>query len=89
LASVLQFDSDGTVHGGTGFGGGCDDFTADYTVEGRALTIGPLSGHLACTAAGALDIRIRLAAVTAYEVVGDTLVLSSAAGTQLLVYGHV
>ena len=89
LASVLEFASDGTLHGNTGFGGGCDEFTADYSLEGGALTIDPLTGHLGCTAAGALDIRVRLSAVTAYEIAADRLVLLGDGGKQLLVYGHV
>ena len=33
LHSEIEFESNGVVHGGTGFGGGCDQFTADYTIE--------------------------------------------------------
>jgi META domain len=88
LASTLQFDADGTVRGGTGFGGGCDDFTADYIIANRALTIGPLTGHLGCTATGAVDIRDRLRAVTAYEATDDTLVLEDRGGQRLLVYSR-
>ena len=95
LASGLQFDVDGTVSGGTGFGGGCDDFTADYTIDGDRLAIGPLTGHFKCTAAAAIAIRTRLEAVTTYSValgfhlIDNTLVLSGGDGTPLLAYiGH-
>ena len=92
LGSTLQFDPDGTVSGSSGFGGGCDDFTASYTFDDQALTIGPLTGHFGCTAAAAIEIRARLGAVTTYQVVtgyhlvNNALVLLGSDGTQLLAY---
>ena len=92
LASVLQFDIDGTVRGRTGFGEHCDDFTADYTIDRNQLTISPLTGQFGCTAPAAIAIRTRLQAETTYSftfgfhLVGNALVLSGSNATRLLAY---
>ena len=88
LASLIQFEPDGVLRGGTGVVGGCDEFTADYTLEDRALTIGPLTGRFDCIAAAAIDIRGRLGAVAAYELVNDELALLDRFGNRLLVYAR-
>src|SRR5687768_18152342 len=88
LGSMIEFVPEGVVRGSTGFGGGCDEFTADYTIEDRALTIGPLTGRFECDAPGALDIRARLGTVAAFELVNDELVLVDRAGNRLLVYAR-
>ncbi|MEO8694923.1 MAG: META domain-containing protein [Acidimicrobiales bacterium] len=85
LASSMQFDADGFVRGGNGFGGGCDVFTAEYTMGGKTLSIGPLTGQLECTAVGALEIRNRLAAVASFELGDNALVLLGSDGARLLV----
>ena len=88
LHSGIEFEPNGVVRGSTGFGGGCDEFTADYTIEERTLTIGPLTGRLECDAPGALEIRARLVAVAAFELVNDELLLLDSGGNRLLVYAR-
>lgn len=73
LASSLQFvhgkvEGAGSLLGGTGYGGGCDHFSASYAANGPLLTTSlPVSGGQ-CDPGSAQLIRARVSQVAAFTV---------------------
>lgn len=86
LASGLQFRG-GNVSGGTGVGGGCDDFAGTDELDGSSLRISVPTYQSRCYDTGAdLSIRLRLDHVARFAVANGTLTLLDAAKKVLLVY---
>jgi hypothetical protein len=88
VGSVIEF-GEGTVSGGTGAGGGCDQFEGTYTdADGRfTIDIPVVAGH--CGPGPQfpdLEVRERLAATAAREWDGSALRLLDADGALLLLY---
>lgn len=86
LASSLRF-RDGSVSGGTGVGGGCDEFAGTNRVDGSSIRISVPTYPSRCWDPGAdLSIRLRLDHVASFVVGNETLTLLDAEGRVLLVY---
>jgi len=86
LASSLRF-RDGNVSGGTGIGGGCDEFAGAYRLDGSSLRISVPTYPSRCWDSGAdLSIRLRLDHVARFVVGNETFTLLDAEGRALLVY---
>lgn len=85
---TAQFDDQGRISGT----GGCNSYSGSYTVDGSALTIGPnlISTMMACVAEGVMEQEAAylaaLPTVASYAVDGDTLTLSGADGSAVLVF---
>ncbi len=85
---LVTFDRDGSVTGTAG----CNHFTANYTVRGTQLSIGPtVSTLMACPAPpGLMDQEQRgfeLFPLTAgYTIVGDTLTLLDLTGNRIMTF---
>jgi hypothetical protein len=82
----LEF-RDGSISGGTGLGGGCDEFAGTYRADGSSLRISVPTYPSRCWDTGAdLSIRLRLDHVAGFVVDSETLTLLDAKGLVLLVY---
>jgi hypothetical protein len=70
LGSVLQFDDAG-MSMSQGFGGGCEQATGSYKVEGTHLTIVIEHEAGGCERDGATEVRVRLKLVAAFQVLEE------------------
>jgi heat shock protein HslJ len=79
--------ADGTL-GGTG---GCNSFSAPYELDGDALTFGPAASTMMACAEPIMAVETAyltaLADVATYATTADSLTLSDADGTAVLVFG--
>lgn len=82
--STISFDPDGTVSGS----GGCNRFRGSATIEGNALTFGPLAATKKACVPALLDQEQKffagLADVQSFRLKGPYLFLDDAAGTPRL-----
>ena len=81
--ATLLFSSDGRLSGTTG----CNDISGTYTMNGNALSFGPLAvTERACADPAATaqerDLLAVLGAATSYAIQGDRLTISNAAGNR-------
>jgi heat shock protein HslJ len=82
---TLEFANDGNVGGN----GGCNSFGGPYQVEGNELTFGELISTLvACADSAQMEQEVRyldaLATVSAFQLEGDSLVISYNEGQEAL-----
>ena len=82
---TMLFADDGTVSGDSG----CNSYSGTYQLNGSSLTFGPLITTLrACADPVNVQERLFFTAVgsaAAYQIVGDRMTISDAAGATLLV----
>ncbi len=89
--SVLTafFGADGRIN----VNGGCNNFNGSYTVNGSALSIGPLSGtQIACSPDLAQQENaylIALQAAASFQISGSQLVVRNAAGQEVLRFDRI
>jgi len=84
-ASII-FDEDETISGNVG----CNDFGGDYKVDGDKITFGPISSTLmmcADTAIGDQETAVlnTLTETVTFMIAGDSLTLTSADGSSIIV----
>lgn len=85
---TATFAEDGTVAGS----GGCNDYSATYTVDGSSIEIGPIAGTLKlCGAPEGVDDQeaayfAALDAATTWSIAGDTLELRDDSGALQVSY---
>ncbi len=82
----IIFGEDGTISGNVG----CNSFGGDYKVDGDKITFGPISSTLmmcAATATGDQEIAVlnTLTGTVTFVIDGDTLTLTSADGSSVIV----
>ncbi|KYK35859.1 MAG: META domain-containing protein [Theionarchaea archaeon] len=84
---TAQFQG-GTVGGSAG----CNTYSGDYTINGNAITIGPLSStRMYCTVPVGImeqeyDYLTALESATGYEIEGNTMEMTNADGDVILIF---
>jgi len=77
--------------GGVGGSGGCNTYTGDYTVEGSALTFGPIASTMMACEEPAMGVETtyfaNLASTASWFSDGGSLTFQDAAGQSVLVFG--